>query len=678
MTPTAPSTAWRADIQGLRALAVIFVVAFHAGLPVPGGFVGVDVFFVISGFVITSMLYREHLAQGRIRFSRFYARRFKRLTPALALMICVTLLASVVLLAPVGPQETAAKTGMGATLISANIVIAMTTGGYFESAADLNPLLNTWSLSVEEQFYLVFPLVLALGWWLARRGRRGALVPLIAVGGFGAISLAISLFTASGGRLPGLPLAIGGFYSPVTRAWEFAAGALLALLAPRGISITKQLSSWMGVIGAGLLVVSLFVISGAMPFPGVMTLLPVCGTLMILIAGFAPSNPVSALLSTKPAVHMGDLSYSWYLWHWPIIVFAGILFRDNHIALAMAALLSLLPAIASYRLVESPIRSLRTLSRKRFTGLVALTMFPPLAIGGVILFSSGAGYQSDNVTRFQKQVTAQHLAETSGCHPPAVLTGVTDNPCAFNTSATGEPIYLIGDSNAAHFAEGVLSAAIMLNRPLLIDTIDSCPAVDVRLTTVQTPNPFLAPCRAYIENTLSWLNQQPAGLVVITGSDGLILDPNIAVSNGASAEESNTVSGKADLMQQALVNEIDLLKADGHQVLLVQQVPHYIGAFSWDPRECTMVAVLGGDCSVTVDRGRMMEEHSAWRHALISAGAETNTPVLDLTDAFCDANLCFGARDGLVLYRDNSHISVAASNALTPRLLEAMKSASSD
>lgn len=162
-----PASSRRPDIQGLRAVAVLMVVAFHAGLPVPGGFVGVDVFFVISGFVITAMLHREWHQTGRIRFGRFYLRRFKRLTPALALVVAVTMVISIVVLSPFGPQQTAAKTAFGAMLLAANFVIARTTGGYFDAPAEANPLLNTWSLPVEEQFYLVFPALIAFGWVLA-------------------------------------------------------------------------------------------------------------------------------------------------------------------------------------------------------------------------------------------------------------------------------------------------------------------------------------------------------------------------------------------------------------------------------------------------------------------------------------------------------------------------------
>jgi peptidoglycan/LPS O-acetylase OafA/YrhL len=166
------SVRYRLDIQGLRAIAVLSVIAFHAGLPVRAGFLGVDVFFVISGFVITAMLQREWLRHGRISFARFYSRRFKRLAPALALMVSVTMVLTFALLSPFGPQQTAAATAAGALFSVSNVVIAMTTGGYFDASAETNPLLNTWSLSVEEQFYLIFPIILSCSWFLASTKRR--------------------------------------------------------------------------------------------------------------------------------------------------------------------------------------------------------------------------------------------------------------------------------------------------------------------------------------------------------------------------------------------------------------------------------------------------------------------------------------------------------------------------
>lgn len=187
----------RTDIQGLRAVAVIFVVAYHAGLPLPGGFTGVDMFFVISGFVITVVLLRELTATGGVRLSQFYARRFKRLIPALALVIVTTVLLSILLLSPLGPQEATAKTGLGAIFLMANVVIARTTGDYFDATPESNALLHTWSLSVEEQFYLVFPVLLLLCFRLLRDHRW--IVSLIGVATLGSGLLALA---DSRGRLP--------------------------------------------------------------------------------------------------------------------------------------------------------------------------------------------------------------------------------------------------------------------------------------------------------------------------------------------------------------------------------------------------------------------------------------------------------------------------------------------
>ena len=208
----------RLDIQGLRAVSVLMVVAYHAGLPVPGGFVGVDVFFVISGFVITAMLMREWDSTGRLRLGRFYIRRFKRLTPALALMVAVVMVPSSLLLSPLGGQQTAAKTAIGAMLLAANVVIAATTGNYFADFAESNPLLHTWSLSVEEPFYLVFPMLLLVSLLLGGRAFRSSRTPLVMVGLVGVVSFAFAIAGSAELSIPSMPNSLVGFYSPATRA----------------------------------------------------------------------------------------------------------------------------------------------------------------------------------------------------------------------------------------------------------------------------------------------------------------------------------------------------------------------------------------------------------------------------------------------------------------------------
>ena len=401
---------------------MLLVVAFHAGLPVPGGFVGVDVFFVISGFVITGMIQREHSSTGRFRFGRFYLRRFKRLTPALALMVVVTMALAFWLLSPFGAQQQTAQTGAGAMLLVANFVIAKNTGGSFALPVESNPLIHTWSLSVEEQFYLIFPAILLLGWALSQRGRRLLrIVALVCIAALVSFWLAMAVAWAHGylgpgafpdlfkqfclifpavlllgwvftrripwiraRQIPWVTTLVGtaalmslwlamigtnalgpspakylvGYYAPVARVWEFAVGALLALAATsRCLRSDKRarLFAWLGV---ALLAGSAWLINGIMSFPGPWTLLPVGGTLLLIAAGTHHSTWVSRALALPPIVKIGDWSYSIYLWHWPLKAFATTVWPEAHYAGTVAAFLSILPAAASYRWIEQPIRRL--------------------------------------------------------------------------------------------------------------------------------------------------------------------------------------------------------------------------------------------------------------------------------------------------------------------------------
>lgn len=362
----------RLDIQGLRALAVLMVMAFHARLPVPGGFVGVDVFFVISGYVITAMLVRELARNGRVDFRRFYLRRFKRLTPALALMVCVTMILAALLLSPLGTQQDAARTAIGAMLLGANYVIAKLSGEYFGLDAHSNALLNTWSLSVEEQFYLAFPLLLAIAWRLGRRWQRPWVVKAI-VATVGVGSLALALGGSYGMTLPAEQWLIQ-FYSPLTRAWEFAAGSLLALLPNPWRS--RRVSTALGVAGVLGLAASLVVINEYTPFPGPATLLPVVATMLLLLAGSGP-GPTTRMLSSTPMARVGDWSYSLYLWHWPFIVIATSAWPGPAWVAPAAALASALPAIASYRWVEQPLRAYEPPHARAVFKLIGGRSFPP-------------------------------------------------------------------------------------------------------------------------------------------------------------------------------------------------------------------------------------------------------------------------------------------------------------
>ena len=667
----------RRDIQGLRALAVVVVILFHAGLPVPGGFIGVDIFFVISGFVITAMLMREWAETGRLRFGQFYLRRFRRLTPALALLVAITMVASFFLLSPLGPQETAAQTGLGAMLIVANFVIAATTGGYFDAPAEGNPLLNTWSLSVEEQFYLIFPALLALGWVLARvMARRSAdssqnvgeratgisparslpalvIVSLVAVVSFGLTQVS----SAS-------PLL--GFYSPFTRAWEFAIGALLALAAVRLKS--AALATAVGALGLAMTLASLWLIDGATPWPGTWTLLPTVGTLLLILAGSNAANAVSRAFAWRPFVAIGDASYSLYLWHWPVIVFAALIWGTGGWVLPLAALASVIPAVLSYNFLEQPIRR----SRTHPVILIVATMLPPLLLAGGLLLASDRGFSSDQVQAYQAATMSHSAADLNGCDQ-GIPAGSVPDACHWNASATGKPLVLVGDSNAAHFSEALIGASTELGRPLTIAADTGCPFIDTKFTQSAFSKDQAKACRAYITDTIAWLKTQPPSTVLLSSSDRIWTTPGFTLQ--PSGVKGNSPEG-TQLLQAGLEKAVREIQDAGHQVVLVQVVPHWTGkggGAAWDPTACTTFDILNGACQASMTIAEAEQQHADSRAAISAVAAATGASVLDLLERMCPAGVCSTMQGDTFAYRDATHITPQMSALLTPDFVAVLR-----
>ena len=674
----------RPDIQGLRAIAVLMVVAFHAGLPVPGGFVGVDLFFVISGFVIAAMLIRERQATGRTRFANFYLRRFKRLTPALAVMIAVTVTVSAAVLSPLGSQQTAAQTGVGAMLLVANAVIARTSGGYFDADAATNPFLHTWSLSVEEQFYLVFPALIAFGWYLARRRKAFRSAPYLLLGFVTVGSFCLACF---GPALIGViqklaPAAVTpytttaqaafGFYSPVTRSWEFATGALLALAATSSASKWRRTGTALGVFGIALIVVSSVAISDTTPFPGVWTLLPVAGAVLLLAAGSDPdgSNPVSRVLSVGPLASVGDWSYSIYLWHWPFIVFAGALWPDNRAALLMAACLSFIPAVASYYWVEKPIRNLAQFSGLRLVRVVAITLFVPLALALSVNFVANRGYWSPGVRGMQDAALGHH-AMTDDCLAANLHPG-KPAACRWNASTPGQPIYLVGDSTAWHFSEAAIGASTTLKRPLAMIDVPGCPFKDVYIQAPHmAPDRNQAACRQLYENAMEWLVEQPAGTVVISELNGTYREPDAAVGSRPQKLTSSPTD-RAQALDLGLTSTIEKLRRAGHSVLLVQAAPDFSYPVKFDPLRCTLGGLQAGSCNRTIPRQLADSVQAMERGSVQTIAARTGSEIWDPRSFFCTNDECSTYRYGVNLYRDAIHISASASRMLAPSLADAL------
>ena len=336
------SSAYRADIDGLRALAIVPVLLFHVAAPgFHGGFVGVDVFFVISGYLITGIVARE-VAAGRFSLLDFYRRRALRIFPALFVMLAVYAAVAYATLLP-GELAAFAKSMLATALFSSNFYFHQSSG-YFAPAAHAMPLLHTWSLAVEEQFYLVWPLLLML---LAHRTRHAAvgLAAVLAALSFGAAAWGVSHDPA------------GSFYLSHARAWELLIGALLVWLPPR-VLVHRGLRELTAGLGLAAILVAVKFFNQGTPFPGPMALLPVLGAAAIIAAGAAGPTAVGRVLSLRPLVFIGRVSFSLYLWHWPLIVFAQTaLFLEQTAAVRMLlVLLSFGLAVLSWRFVETPFR----------------------------------------------------------------------------------------------------------------------------------------------------------------------------------------------------------------------------------------------------------------------------------------------------------------------------------
>lgn len=612
------------------------VALYHIDGVLPGGFVGVDVFFVVSGFVITGSLLASWREKGRVDLAAFYGRRIRRLLPALSLVASTTVVASVFLESPNGAQQETAKVAIGASTGVANLVLPLATGGYFDDASASQPMLHAWSLSVEEQFYLVVPGLLGLMWWFGRRGGGTRPMSLLVVG-LGSASLAMAVASQAGWvSFPAVlgPTAEVGFFSPLTRAWEFLVGVLLALV-PRWSSIGRTAGWWAG--GIGLLAVlggSVF-LKGAHSVLGLGLVPVVAGTALLLLAGERAPSPVRRLMGSGPMVWLGDRSYSFYLWHWPVIVLVGPTLGGRW-GLAAAALLSLLPSFASHRWVEEPFRLLEGPTARRTLAILAVSVTVPLGLAVVLASGATRGWGLD-------WPLGAHEVVRSGCD-----SGEFDpERCTWGDGGGARSVLLVGDSQSWALADGLIDELALAGTDLTVASRNACPFV---------AGPFgrdddREACSRFRAEVMDHALSTRPGLVVVSNWS---LDYLVDDEPGRLAWE------------EGLLSVIEPLRAAGLDVVLVGSYPTGDGVR--DGR--SMFAGVEEDR--WTDAAQIRSIHAPPRSVERRAiGRVPGAILFDPFPTFCGEVRCRTAVGGIEFYTDPKHLSVAGSRLLAADLVSA-------
>ena len=664
------------DVQGLRAVAVLLVVAYHAGLPIHGGFVGVDVFFVISGFVITSLLLRELTAHGRVRFRRFYARRVRRLLPALALVLTVAALLSIVLESPLGSQQDTAVVGIGASLWMANAALYFVTGSYFDNAGEMMPLLHTWSLAVEEQFYLAFPAILAISYrWGGRTKRwgvRGASVAMVMIL---VASFTLSLWLSYGHGLPFVDKpAVAAFYSAPSRAWEFGIGGLVALWTCRAMPPSRVIGAAAGWVGAALLLAAAALTPDTVVFPGLAAVVPVAGTALLILAGRIEGSTIGRLLARRPMQAIGDVSYGWYLWHWPLIVFARRLWPETGWPVVAAAACALPVAWLSFKYVERPIRVDRGNSGKSSLRLAVLCVSIPIVVFTNLILGAAASWGNEQIAAMALQVRPEQAGYAEGCQSEATIPERSLRKCTWNATTGGETIYLIGDSNAGQYSDGLIEAGRLSGNPVVVATMGGCPVID--MTLIQHGEERVG-CRRYVDSVMAWLAAQPPGIVVIAAANEAIDQSETQLVDASSMQMASTEEAKAAVWSTSLARTLTSLQAFGHRVIMVTTIPHFGSGEGpyWNPSNCALLRLTHStdECGESISRpdADASQERSlaAESAALRLSGAAS----LDLRSILCPHERCATNTGGSWTYRDGLHITVGMSRDLAPEFGSAIR-----
>ncbi|MGC2166405.1 MAG: acyltransferase family protein [Gallionella sp.] len=669
---------YRADIDGLRAIAVLSVVAFHA-FPdwVRGGFVGVDIFFVISGFLISSIILSS-LQKGTFSFAEFYARRVKRIFPALIVVMSSCFAFGWLVLLPDEYKQLGKHIAAGAGFVS-NFFFWQ-EAGYFDNAAEAKPLLHLWSLGIEEQFYIVWPLLLYVAW----KRKTNFLILAIALA---IVSFAFNIRTTYSDITQ-------AFYSPATRFWELSIGGILAYLTLHKINLwdkaMQQIAFTLGkpdamfksdltlrcnfrsIFGMLLIGVAVFlVVHKGRSFPGWWALFPATGAYLIISAGqHAWLN--RRILSSRVMVWVGLISYPLYLWHWPLLAFARIIEADTPLIAHRftAIIMAIALAWLTYKYIEKPIRY----SNKSRTEVVRLCIFM-IGIGGIgIITCIQDGFpQRSNFENAQKKIAdlTWNRSEFGYINCPTELQTLPRLGFCYLSANSAPTIALFGDSHADHIFHGI--AKLDKDNTWLFIGNHSCPPV----SGISVVNRLVNNCQQLTEKAIRHIIETPTiHTVVLSFFGNYMLDTafakdhllikqgpqNIKITSNVFATEN-----KIELFYLGLEKSVIEFEKHGISVIVVIDIPE----LPFLPRDCIRPSLFGDKNSCELSTKTALSRQKELRsiiHKLVEAHPKVR--IYDPIGLLCDSNKCNFETDEYLIYRDSHHLSVRGGDYLVSDFLK--------
>ncbi|MFT3722194.1 MAG: acyltransferase family protein [Hyphomonadaceae bacterium] len=633
------TSAYRPDIDGLRAIAVLSVVLHHARVPAfSGGYVGVDIFFVISGYLISRIIFSE-LDQGVFKFARFYERRARRILPALFVVLLVTFIFGAIFYLP------SSFAGLSASIVStlafvSNIYFWRSTNDYFAATPQETPLLHTWSLGVEEQFYLVMPVVaLVATLWFARH--RGSAIFLLS-----AASLAFAVYAVD--RMPAF-----AFYMLPSRLWELGLGSLAALRMGRGVQLPGLAVLAISIAAASAMIAPIFLYTPETPFPG-LAALPVClGTLGLIIVGENRQTVIHKLIANPVSVKVGLASYSIYLWHWPLLCGATFLTAAyNHATLAyelIAAGISIIAGFLSLQFIERPFRERsRVASRTVWIGTIVTSAIFVISAAGVMALS---GIPDRFRPSLQALLVTAQLGDLPDCEVPE---GTVYNRCRLGVAGQTPSFALVGDSHAMAAAWGVGRAAADENLAGYVFHAGGCPP----LLPVETDT-TCGRQREFVFRSL--LEDKSISVVLLAGLWSLYYNRD---EKNYLGNPRPIVGFTEDHFAELYRKTVRTLVAAGKRVVVLEDVPTL-------PFYLPNALILRDRLGQTVPLGPTLEEYRAMNkrpNAMLRSGKNLGAEVLPTGEFLCSP-VCPTSDGRALFYADTNHVSRMGSEILLTEYL---------